>query len=280
MWYNDFRGRMNFIKTHCQTIDDLLLGGFQKSRISGIVGAEDVGKSQIAAQILVSNQPSMVIETEGKGYDLIFDYMLKRFNVKNDVKLEYVIGFDELMKFFGLDVKIIISDKGKTKPIIEFLDWEETELNKILKKSKFNVVILDSLSAPMKHRLDSNTENFSTRATIEQALFGRMLLYAFKYDFAFIVIHHIQGLDAMKPWKEREAYGGSPIVYNASNLLFIYEPTKENIKDVGKDTIKRVKRGRLIGKRESELMLVDLQEDYGYIDVKPIETKNGELSEE
>ncbi len=255
---------MNFIKTHCQTIDDLLLGGFPLSRVSGLVSEPNVGKSQLIAQTSLTNKKSLIIETEGKDYDLMFEYLSKRFDIKNEVEVITILELEELLKYCGLDVSLETSKGGKVKTSMEVI--KESNLYKRVKASNTSFVAIDSLSMPIKSYIEQKSENLPARATIENMLFGRLQWLAHKCECAVIITHHEQGINPINVWKKADAYGGPIVMYNTGYLLHLYDGTKALQKEYG-EGVKRIKRERYIGKKESDIKLVDLREDWGYDEI-------------
>jgi len=196
---------LEFLQSGCDKIDELLGGGIPYGIVTAIFGEPTAGKTVFSKQCGLANiaktgKKTILIETEGlRDYDtkvLLYKFMnrynLDKKTIDNKFIIKHTLGdpqmksIQKLLQMFGVFVKFEISKNGKYSvnmqecvPSITEKELEET-----------NMIILDSLTKPVKDSVGSETQNLPARAQLIERLFGRLYHYAMIHNLAIIVIHH------------------------------------------------------------------------------------------
>ena len=157
-----------------------------------------------------------------KRFDLDADTINKMYEVKHtlgDLKLQSI---QKLFKMFGLMPTIELSKSGKYSTKIEEVAPSITD--KIFEKT--SMIVLDSLTKPMKDSVGSETQNLPARSQLTEKLFGKLYSYAMTYNIAVVVLLHATvnplqmiGQDLGNP------YGGAPVLYNSKYAIQILKAT-------------------------------------------------------
>jgi len=275
---------IKFVETGCKTIDDMLGGGIPYSIVTALFGEPESGKSLLGhgaglANIEKTGKNTILIETEGlRDYDirLLHYKFMKRYNLdKSTVDSKYnirhtlgdiqLLSIQKLLQMFGYMATFEISKNGKYS--VKFQNCTPTIKEKELQDT--SMIILDSLTKPIKDSVGSETQNLPARAQLVERLFGKMYHIAKLYDIAVIVIHHATinpimpfGRDLGKP------YGGNPILYNSKYALELIDaPNKVKTETGWGMECRRVKLLRRPDEPSTgELIPVRLRKDYGFCD--------------
>jgi len=194
-----------FLDTGSEIVNGLLGGGIPFGIVTAIFGEPTAGKTIFASQCGLANlsqtdKNTLLIETEGlRDYDrklLLYKFM-KRWNLtKEDIdkrfKIVHTMGdphmqsIQKLLQMFGYMVTFEISKNGKYS--VKFQKCTPTITPKQLENT--SMIILDSLTKPVKDSVGSETQNLPARAQIVERLFGSLYHIAKIYNIAIIVIHH------------------------------------------------------------------------------------------
>jgi len=178
---------------------------------------------------------------------------------------EIVLVYDKIL------VIVPETDIEKVKTTEQYKDYiEYSEVYKTLQDRNYKLVIIDSLTMPLKDEIPKEVQNFPARGSLEDALLKTGRLLASLYDVAFIITDHAVR-DPMRgtinPW------GGDDMLYNVKHWIGILTCDKELRKKYG-DDIRKIFRRRSPGMLE-ETKIVRLEKDTGYIDLS--DTKRVEL---
>jgi len=273
-----------FLETGSEIIDKMLGGGVPYSIVTAVFGEPTSGKSMFGHQCGLSNlaktkKNTILIETEGlRPYDIrmIHYKFMDRWGLKKeDVDSRFLIkktlgdlklqSMQKLFQMFGYMVTFDISQKGKYS--IMFNKCPATLTDKELENT--SMIIIDSLTKPLKDSVGSETQNLPARAQMIERLFGKLYHFAQIYDIAIIVNHHAS-INPMMPFGRDlgKPYGGNPILYNSKYAMeFIDAPKKvQNETGWGLEA-RRVKLLRRPDEQTTgELIPVRLKKDYGYCD--------------
>ncbi len=275
---------LNFVETGCKTVDNILGGGVPYSIVTAIFGEPESGKSLFGhgaglSNIAKTGKNTILIETEGlRDYDVrllhykfMNRYGLTKPTIDSKYKILHTLGdtqllsIQKLLQMFGYMVTFEISKNGKYS--VKFQNCTPTLKDKDLQNT--SMIILDSLTKPIKDSVGSETQNLPARAQLVERLFGKLYHVAKLYDIAVIVIHHATinpimpfGRDLGKP------YGGNPILYNSKYALeFIDAPNKIKTSTGWGVEARRVKLLRRPDEPSTgELIPVRLKKDYGFCD--------------
>lgn len=283
------------LKSGCETVDALLDDGFPIGIVSTIFGKPKLGKSRLSTQVALATMKEgynvLVIETEGyrrKDYLRILTSMKDRFDLTEDEinkKLKYVslIGANKeapikkLCKILGMDLLIKRSEIKTTKAgkVIsggkmqiytpnskDYKGIDDSDMKGV------KLIILDSISHPIKALIGSKTENLPERATLFDRIFGKLYHYANKYEAAVIVIQHasvnpitIGYTDHGKQW------GGDSPYYNSKYGIQLHKPDKTAREKFGGEEARRVRAYiHPFIKTPTELYPVALRDNWGFDD--------------
>lgn len=272
----------NFL-SGCTTIDLLMGNGFPLGSVTAIFGQPGTGKTALSAQLVLSciknlNKDVIVIETEGNReqdylellhkfkdrFELTEEQIDKRihfYSVVGDFQSQAIIT---LLKIVGYDVTMDQS-KGGDRYTSTFKDCKSGIKEEELKSS--GLMIIDSLTKPIKTSVGSKTQNLPTRAELIARFFGRIYQLAYNYNLGVVINHHCSynpvtpfGRDFGNP------YGGDEVFYNSKYIIEI----------VDSDMATRAKFGPS-GRRvflikhpylpvTKELLPVNLKKDFGFTD--------------
>jgi RecA/RadA recombinase len=275
---------LKYIETECKAIDTMLGGGVPTGIVTAVFGEPTVGKTIFTKQaglasIAKTGKNTILVETEGlRDYDtkLLLYRFMGRYNLDKDtVDKKFIIkhtlgdmqlqSIQKLLQMFGYMVTYEISKNGKYS--IAFQNCTPTITDKELKET--GMIIIDSLTKPVKDSVGSETQNLPSRAQLTERLFGKLYHFAKIYDVAIMVIHHASvnpitpfGRDLGKP------YGGDPILYNSKYAIqFIDAPRKLKDETTWGEECRRIKLLRRPDEPTTgELIPVRLRKDWGFCD--------------
>jgi len=213
-----------FISTGCKMIDDLIGGGFPIRCVSGIISKPDCGKTQFASQLLHQVERGLLIETEQKPVEWNFLYFEDRFKNGSKIAIIRVLELEKLMELFGLQMELKVSSGGKIKTTIEVIENKAWSLRDYLAELKPQLIVIDSLTMPIKTYLEQKNSNLAPRATIENMLFGRLEVLARDFECAIIITHHQKGKDPSQYARvTHDAYGGEIVKFSTGYLMHMEE---------------------------------------------------------
>lgn len=273
-----------FVETGSPTIDNLLGGGLQYGIVTAIYGEPTAGKSMFAYQMCLANiaktgKDSIIVDTEGlRDYDIkvmLYKFM-KRWNLDKDtvdkkVKIVHTAGdlklrsIQKLSQLFGYMPTLDLSKGGRYQ--VKFDICAEKLTPDMLTNA--SMIIIDSMTQPLKTSVSSQTANLPARAQIVERLFGKFHKVAQAYNIALMVNHHASvnpatmfGRDLGKP------YGGNPILYNSKYAIEFIDAPKKIQQETGFGIdARRVKLLRRPDEQTTgELHTVRLKKDYGFCD--------------
>jgi len=275
---------LNFLETGSKIIDDMLGGGIPYGIVTAIFAEPTTGKTMFAQQIGFANikhtnKKTLLIETEGlRTYDvrLIQYKFMNRWNLDADkvnsmFEVEHTIGdtqlqsIQKLLKMFGYMVTFDISKNGKYSTTFQ-------KCNPSIKDEQLkdiSMIIIDSLTKPIKDSVGSETMNLPARAQLTERLFGQLYHIAMIHNIAIMVTHHSTynpimpfGRDLGKP------YGGDPILYNSKYAIQFIDSTRKIQNETGWGIeARRIKLLRSPGiQTTEELIPIRLKKDYGFTD--------------
>jgi RecA/RadA recombinase len=275
------RDQLDFLGTGSKLIDNLLGGGIPYGTVTAVFGKPMSGKSMFSYQVGLANiaktqTKTLYLETEGlRQADLL--RILYKFKdrwgltdklVKDNFEYKSMIGdyqlkpIQKLFQVFGYIPELEMSKGGrytpkfrKCTPSIKEDQW-----------SKYGMIIVDSLTDPLKTSVGSQTANLPARATITERFFGAIHEITARHNIAVIVNHHasidpvVFYTDHGRPW------GGDPVMYNSKFGIEFVDSTAKIRTDTGWGiTARRVK---LIRRPDDvvtgELHPINLKKDWGF----------------
>lgn len=275
---------LKYLETGSKIIDDMLGGGIPYGIVTALFGEPMVGKSLLGYQIALANlnktkKNTLIIDTEGlRDVDLhsILGKFSGRWNLDmSDIKSRIKIihtqkdpqlqSIQKLLQLFGYMVTFEISKQGKYS--MKFQHCKETLTLEELNNT--SMIILDSLTKPIKDSVGSETQNLPARAQLVERLFGKLYQIAQLYNIAVVITHHATinpitpfGRDLGKP------YGGNPILYNSKYVLQFIDAPKKMKEETGWNL--ECRRIRMIRRPDEqttgELIPIRLKKDWGFCD--------------
>jgi len=277
--------KLDRISTDCQIIDDLLGGGIPFGIVTGLFGKPMSGKSFFAYQMIIkfladTTLKAMYKDTEGlRERDLrgLLYRLGERFNVsKKDIDERVVIkttlgdtqlrSVQKLLQMFGTMVTFTQSAGGKITPIFQACT---PSIKQNILENDFGLLVIDSLTKPIKDGITSTTSNLPTRSQVQERIFGELSNLATRSNMAILVNHHVSsnpvmpfGTDFGKP------VGGDSIMYNTKYTLEFWDATNKIKKDSGFGL--EARRVRLYRHPTEQIdgvwHVIRLKKDYGYTD--------------
>jgi len=156
------------------------------------------------------------------------------------------------------------------KETIQSSDWMKTsEIWKKFQKNKYGLMVIDSLTVPIKSAMTASTQNLPARTSLITQLLGVLYPLAKEFDCAILVTDHItrNPMSPVYAYGIGEPWGGQNITYYVKNQFGLYFSTKEERDKAGMDAqrLRRIERHRMPG-RDKTMITVILQKDYGYND--------------
>lgn len=247
-------------------------------------------------------RPVLYLDTETFFTPTVFkrfyDYFKKRWPDlpdKPQIEVRIIKDLFQLGKFFGIHYEIIheekrvsvvsrfptkrqktLAKKGKSKlkTTTKSSDYIlESEVWKDLETKKYGLVVIDSLTAPIKSVIPSASQNFPARASILQELLGTFYSICQAHNCTIFITDHITR-SPMSPgyvYGLGTPWGGQDITYYVKIQLGLYRALKEQKKRYPGEgqRLRRIERHRYPG-LEREILLIHLAKDTGYKDLAPL----------
>ena len=306
---------MGKFSTGVKIIDDLLDGGILLGAPALIYGIPNLGKTWFAFQLacMCTREPkygglgrrALYLDTETfftpENFDRFYAYFKKRWpDLPDKPMIDVVIVKDifELGKLFGIVYEVIhedrrvsvvsrfptkrqesLAEKGKSelKETTKSSDYIlQSEMWKKIETNKYGLVIIDSITAPIKTVIPSASQNFPARASILQELLGTFYSICQGHNCCIFLTDHItrSPMDPGYVYGLGTPWGGQDITYYVKIQLGLYHALKEQKEKYPGDAqrLRRIERHRYPG-LEKALELVVLAKDKGYEDVAPTSGK-------
>lgn len=250
-------------------------------------------------------RPALYLDTETfftpDTFKRFYGYYRKRWPdlpEKPNIEIVMVKDLFELGKLFGIHYEIIHEDrrvsvisrfptsrqrtlakhgKSQLKTTTKSSDYIfDSEIWKKLDTKKYGILIIDSITAPIKSVIPTSSQNFPARASIIRELLGTFYRIAQAHNAAIFLTDHITR-SPMSPgyvYGLGKAWGGQDITYYVKIQLGLYHALKEQRQRYPAEAqrLRRIERHRYPG-LEKELLLVDLAKDTGYKDIGPVTGK-------
>lgn len=292
---------MTVISTGCAPIDRILNGGVPFGTPMGIYGIKNIGKSilctQIAAKFAAQGYDVVYLDTEAfyqldEDFDRIYGWFEDRWNlsssVKDKIQIKQIRDLFALGRYFGMEIQLTqesqrISAMVKfpkkwgseaTKSTHQDRNWiTYSECYREFKKlKKPGLIILDSITVPLKSKISSTTQNFPARASLIQTLLDGALVFSNEFNIAFILTNHgtknPMGY-GVQPW------GGDNMIYYVKRWMGLLDGLKADREAFG-DQVRRIYRYRWPGLMETMDKAI-LALDTGYIDLGQITNQGVQL---
>jgi len=300
---------MAIISTGTKTLDALFDGGLKTKVVTLLFGIPNLGKTWFCFQMAaMCTRPVKVgglgkkvlyIDTEGFFFtedtiERFKNYFKKRWPDcdVNKIEVMQVEDIFRLGDLWGIEFEIIQEDKrvttvakfptdrqkkiaaGKSKKVKhseKLRDWlERSPIWKKLESKDYGLVIIDSLTIPIKSEIPTSTQNFPARTSLLQILLGACYPLARRLDLAILITNHVTRnpmnpgyhLGLGNPW------GGQNVVYYVKHLFGLYSALKDERQKYGPggERLRRFHRYRYPG-LDPDIKTVLLAKDRGYVDL-------------
>lgn len=292
---------MTKVSTGCVSVDRIINGGVPLGTPIGIYGIQNIGKSilstQIAARFAQEGYNVLYLDTEAfyqleEDWDRIFNWFENRWDLDSDVKdkIEIIQMRDlfALGKFFGIEFQLTqeqarVSAMAKfpkkwgskaTKQTHQSQDWitYSNAYKKLGQLKKPGLLIIDSITVPLKSKISSTTQNFPARASVIQTLLDTALVVANEFNISFLITNHgtknPMGY-GVQPW------GGGNMIYYIKRWIGLMSGLKADRELFG-DQIRRIYRYRwpgLMTTTDKALLALNT----GYVDLGQADTGSVQL---
>ena len=276
------RKTLDYLGTDCELLDELLGGGVPYGTVTTVFGQPMSGKSMFIYQVGLANikesgKKTLYVDTEGLRpidmYKVVYKFN-QRFGVdgetiKKDFEFYPAVGdyqlqpIQKIFQIFGMMPTFAKSKGGRYTVTFDKCTPKIKEED----LSKYSMIIIDSLTAPLKTSVGSTTSNLPARAQLTERLFGLLHSVAIRHNISIILSHHASvdpmvlfGRDLGKPW------GGDPILYNSKYAIEFIDSTSKIRTDTGWGV--EARRAKLIRRpddvADGELHPIRLKKDWGY----------------
>lgn len=267
----------------CTTIDLLMGNGFPLGSVTAIFGQSGNGKTLLSAQLALScikhlGKDVIVIETEGnreQDYIELLSRFKDRFgltveDIKKHLHFYSVVGDFQsqaiitLLKMVGYETTMDQS-KGGDKYAVTFKDSKPGLKEEELQAS--GLLIIDSLTKPIKTSIGSKTQNLPSRAELVARFFGRIYQLAYNYNLAVIINHHAS-VNPVTPFGRDfgNPYGGDEIFYNSKYIVEIIDSDMAARAKFGQSARRVMLIKHPYQPVTKELHAVNLKENFGFTD--------------
>ena len=133
----------------------------------------------------------------------------------------------------------------------------------MMDENHYPLLILDSLSNPIKSAIPPSMFNFPARAFILDFIIAGLKTLAIKYNTAVFIVNHVSKSD-MNFMAKGSPFGGRPVKYNLKNLLYLRRGLSAQ-NQIHSTQVRRLELNRMNMKMQEEILVV-LKEDYGFVD--------------
>ena len=266
---------MNYLKTGCNTIDNLFGGGIPVGQLSGMHSLPNLGKTIFSLQCAYSflaqfpDKEALIIDTEGMPLENnpLNKVFKERFNTDRDPEVRRCVGLDQLFNLFGSEVDFDYSDSGKIEKLsITRIKKTNPKKDRVIKDwSKYGFVSIDSFSEPFKQMLAGETKNFPARSNIETNLCGRLQFLAESNQMIVWTNHHT----SKNPTDMMDLgtiSGGTAIQYQLKYLIQLLPPDKSVRSVYGNEGRRVIMRRMPFVMTSFEKETVLLKENFGFTD--------------
>lgn len=273
------------IKSGC-IIDKLLIDGFPIGTITAVASIPNIGKTKLMLQLALNNIPNntLIVDTEGERPEDLKS-ILYRFGNSRGISEEEInkhitiissqgdlkeSSLKKLGKLLGEDINFDVSVGGKIT-VFSVPNKKELDIERYL-TDKTTLLIIDSITNPLKEDIGSLTQNLPARAEVVSKIFKKLYALAKAKNLAVVLTHHISRNPA-KPYGKDfgMVWGGDPIIYNSKYIIQLMESTKAiaTTKCQGyEEEARRVRVVRHPYLRDDTMYDIRLKKNYGFEDIK------------
>jgi len=247
-------------------VDELVDGGLTPNEMLFLFGGPNSGKSLLAYQLACQQSNAVIINTEIGDPKAFTTFLQPRFGNKFHQPFQLNCrSLYSLGNALGLNIRLITKgEEGKAGKVESNITIAERfPVLEYIKQHKSQVLILDSITTPIKGAIGSARQNFGARADVISRILGQLSLILDETDVAVIVVSH-QSQDKANRFDEGRIWGGDTLAYNAKYVLQLRTPSFK-VETDEKTLYKQIRRRRYLGKLESKWHQLPLKKDYGFV---------------
>lgn len=296
------------LSTGCKTLDTLMNGGFPLKAPSLVFGMPNLGKTWLAFQTAcmctrsIANggldRPVLYYDTESffaneEVFNRFYGYFQNRWKdlpKQPKIDCEMIPDIFELGKKFGIEYTVVQEESRVSaiakfpskkqiqiaggKPVKETTqtsDWlQESPVWKEMEKKNYGLLVIDSITVPIKSVIPKGTQHLPGRGTLLTSLLGTLYPIAKNFNAAILVTNHITR-NPMSPGYQYgigDPWGGQDVTYYIKYQYGLFGALKDERDKYGPDgpRLRRIERHRYPG-LERDIVTVLLAKDYGYTDL-------------
>ena len=252
-------------KFDSKVADELVDGGLTPNEMLFLFGGPNSGKSLLAYQ-LACQYNSVVINTEIGDPKAFSEFLQPRFEKRFRQPFQLNCrSLYSLANVLGLDIQLITKgQEGKAGKVeSNITTTEKFPVLEYIKQHKCDILVLDSITTPIKGAMGSARQNFGARADVISRILGQLSLILDETNVAIVVVSH-QSQDKANKFDEGRIWGGDTLAYNAKYVLQLRTPNFK-VETDAKTLYKQIRRRRYLGKLESKWHQLPLKKDHGFV---------------
>ena len=248
-----------------KVVDELVDGGLTPNEMLFLFGGPNSGKSLLAYQ-LACQYNSVLINTEIGDPKAFNVFLQPRFEKQfHQPFLLNCRSLYSLANVLGLNVQLITKgEDGKAGKVeSNITTTEKFPVLEYIKQHKSQLLVLDSITTPIKGAIGSARQNFGARADVISRILGQLSLILDETNVAIVIVAH-QSQDKANKFDEGRIWGGDTLAYNAKYILQLRTPHFK-VETDSKTLYKQIRRRRYLGKLESKWFQLPLKKDFGFV---------------
>ena len=254
-------------------------------------------------------RPALYLDTEAffseETFGRLYGYFQKRWpDLPKEPMIEIVRipSIFELGSIFGMEIQLV-QEESRTSALVKFptdrqvkladtkvkeeskegkavrRDIKETiqttgwikasEAYKKFQEKNYGLMVIDSITVPLKSCIPKSTQNLPARGTILNAILGVLYPFAIDFNCSVLVTDHLtrSPMNPMYQYGLGDPWGGQDIVYYIKHILGLFPPKKDERESIDQGfRLKQVYRNRYPG-LDAMTSLAMLGKDQGYIDI-------------
>ena len=215
---------------------------YSSDAITLYYGKPHVGKSLLVIQEAVWFESQglkvLFIDTEGSSRESMARWLpvfRKRFNSRGGgIFVVKKLTLKTLAEFMGKKVTVVTKGDERKGGKSEFYVIGDAfdRLAEAITRLGINIVIVDSITAPVRTAIVSAQQNNPAKSDAEGFLMGRLLEYVDRYNIAVIATAHASFNPANPYETTANVRGGVAVHHFAKNVVYIDKRDKKELKDI------------------------------------------------
>lgn len=284
------------VSTGCKALDQMMGGkGVPMGSPMGIYGLFNIGKSvlstQIATRFAAEGYDVIYIDTEAfyqldEDWDRIYGWFENRWDLDSDVesRIHRVQRRDifQLGRYFGIEFQIT-QENARVSAMAKFPKrWTKKDTKRTNQSASWikyadiykelegydnpGLIVMDSITVPIKSKIASVTQNFPARSSMIQTLLDTTLVLTREFNIGMVITNH--GVKnpmgyGVNPW------GGGDMIYFIKRWIGLLNGLKAD-RDTYGEQYRRAYRYRWPGYMNAVSGAL-IKKDTGYVDLDEAE---------